>query len=692
LTKPYELTATRLENRGNHPPTREYVDLLVEALTASGVEACWNSAVSPRGTPFFPSRVFPVHHPQADAGVFRYLTDRLHAIDRPVLSWYALNLGGGVLTAHPDWAIRFYKPEGTTSDPAWDDAYACISSPYGELLPRFVAEVVAELGFDGIWFDGSTFANHNATPGFSQPGCRCDHCRARFRRDTGLPLPEKLDASDPAFRPWVAWRYDLLMDVWKRCVDAVAEANPRAVVCFNNYRRRPFGGWQTGIPLRTLGWDALMSTELDGFPGQADIQMKMCRATGLTRGAESWWPLCDHWNVWVPDHEPLTAVQAALGCIAAGGVASSGVGVDPRLMAGVLGVMEQAAAPRMPYAGGETVPYAAILASQNTMDFYASHTNAWDGIHGANEFCRHSHLQSSVVFDDTVAGEGAASPAELSRYPALLLGNAACVGAAQAERITAYAEAGGIVVACHEAGTRDEWGEPHTRPILDALLGIRSRMPGRGAPTLELLDAGLIGAAGHHVTFRGAHTLAQPAEDVQVLAHVVDRMTGHWDGFEDGPLAEPPPRLPGWWVRPAGRGYAVYMGVNLFEHYLHAPTGHMMRMLRALLVRLAPPTVTADAPLCVTVNTRVQADGRWAVHLHNAPGTAYAYPNPAHGHYLHAPGEVTPVYGIRLRVSGPRVTAARLALSGATLAVQDNGVDVPRLDLHEVVLLEVGGK
>ena len=40
--KPYEQCATRLENRGAHPPTREYVDMLVEGIQKAGVEACWH--------------------------------------------------------------------------------------------------------------------------------------------------------------------------------------------------------------------------------------------------------------------------------------------------------------------------------------------------------------------------------------------------------------------------------------------------------------------------------------------------------------------------------------------------------------------------------------------------------------------------------------------------------------------------
>ena len=679
MVKPYEHCATRLENRGKHPPSRQYVDELVEGLLASGVEAGWHSAVDYDGRPLFPSEVYPVCHPEASTEAFEYLIERLHGIGRPVVSWYPLNRGGGVLAEHPDWRMQFMAADGGQPPPDEENRHACLNSPYGELLPRFAAEVVGEVGFDGVWFDGSTLANHSWG---CVPGCVCGFCRDRFKRDTGLDLPREIDFDSHTFRIWVNWRYEVLMDVWRRCVDAVRATDPAAVVCFNNYRRRSRGTWRSGIPLRTLGWDALMSGELDGFPGQADIQIKINRAYGLTRGTETWWPLCDHWNLWVPDHEPLTAVQAVLGCVSAGGVASTGVGVAARLMAPVLKQMQSAAAPRMPFLGGEPVEYAAILASQQTMDFYATPQDAWDGIHGANEFCRHAHVQSSVVFDDHV------ERGELSRFPVVLVGNAACLSMSQARQLEAYVRGGGVLAACHEVGTRDELGYPHERPVLDELLGIRSRSAGEGAPTLEMLDADLQSTVGAHATFKAPHTLAAPTADVELLANVVDRTAPHWDGAEDDGAKSP--RYPGLWVRRVGQGAVVYCGVNCFTTYLRFPVPRLTRLLRAILTGLREPDVTVRGPLCLTMNVRVQADGRWAVHLHNAPGTAYAYPNPPGGDCLHGPGEVVPIHDVVVEVASASVQAACSGLSGQTYEVRDGRlIHVPLVELQEIVLVAV---
>ncbi len=225
MIKPYELTATRLENRGNHPPTRAYVDALVEGVLASGVEACWNSAVSPRGTPFFPSHVFPVHHPEADRDIFRYLIDRLHAIGRPVLSWYPLNLGGGVLAEHPDWAVEFYHMRHRGDPPG-------ILSAMLQLPLRRAAAAVCRGGRGRAWVRRPAVRRLHLgqswrVPAFSQPGCRCAWCRAHASAPTaGLDLPGTIDPTERRTKVWIKWRYDVLTDVWQRCIRGSCSCQP----------------------------------------------------------------------------------------------------------------------------------------------------------------------------------------------------------------------------------------------------------------------------------------------------------------------------------------------------------------------------------------------------------------------------------------------------------------------------------
>jgi hypothetical protein len=331
---------------------------LVAGVNETGVEAVIHSAVSQDCLPLFPSKVFPRSHEEASFDAFRYLIDALHGIGRPVLSWYSLNHSISVAEAHPDWKMEPISGAGLRERrPSDHDHYLCINSPYRELLPAFCRETVRDVGFDGLWFDGAAFA----VDGNSLPGCVCGFCRKQFHDDTGRKLPRTVEWESEDFRIWVNWRYERLMGLWRSLLDAVLDVNAEATVCFNNYRRhRQNGAWESGIPLRPLGWDA------------------------------------------------------------------------------------------------------------------------W---YGANELCQHTHLPSTVLFDEHVTNGDI-----VGRYPLLIAGNTACVSAQQCKQLRAYVEAGGVLFCCRDFGTLDELGRPHAVAPFDDLLGIERRRPGLGTGTLELRD------------------------------------------------------------------------------------------------------------------------------------------------------------------------------------------------------------
>lgn len=703
--KRYDDCVSVFETRAAHPPTREYIDHLIAGLESSGIDALWHSAVGPRGVPLFPSQVFPVHHPAADSAVFRELVTRVHERGRTILCWYPLHLCQSLLTVHPEWRLQPY--DFKNGDPAQGDAPAdvtCPASPYRELLPAFLSEVTREFDFDGFWLDGTMYGLHWNT--FS-PGCRCDCCRARFLRDTGLdlPTPDMIDKdrlSHPTAKRWARWRYDVLMDLWQGCVTAVAAVKPSATVAFNNLRHRGHG-WNLGIPLRTLGWDAVMSTETCTFPGQADVQIKLQRAYRCQRGTDTWQSLADQGYAFTPQVETLAFAQGLLAAISAGANCSPvGSEVALRHAAPTLRALHELAAPRAVYKGGTTVEYAALLASQQTEDYYLPMAARLQALHGANELCRHAHLQTSVIFDDYLDRD------ELAAYPVLLLGNAACLSHAQAATLTRYVQQGGVLVATHEAGTRDEWGEPHANPVLDALLGLAQRGAAVTTLTARLVDAPLRQAVGDPVTWHAPATLALPTADCRVLARVVPLgeycnypNPSHWDALlaafpgarlpagldEDARLRCMPAAL---WTRTVGRGHVLYCAADAFPAYLHGATTRMARLWQHVLTTLRPPALTLRGPLCVGVNTRIQADGRWAVHVHNFPGGAYRYPQPLRTDGLFGPGDVPPVRDLELLLNGRRVRHACSGLTGAEFAVVDGTrVLLPELALHDVLLLTV---
>ena len=671
---PYERCITRMEYRGANPPSREYVDETIRGIKDAGIQAWWFSAVDYTGVPLFPSRAYPKSHPQANFEIFKYLIERAHGAGITVMSWYPMVMSTAITDVHPDWRARFLEFHGTPS-PETEHNYACYNSPYREALYGLSKEIVGELGFDGIWFDGATFSNHSTLPMF-QPACCCDHCRKRFMQDTGLEIPTKVDFASPTFRRFLPWRYGILMEVWRGVIAAARAANPQATIAFNNYRRRNSGialTWNTAIPLRQLDLDAVLSTELDGFSGQADIEMKIGRAMGGRKGLETWLAAADY-DTWVPDVDPLNHVQASLGCLSAGGMLAVGVGqTNTTYTRGLFRKLRSTLEPRMPYLGGKPVAYAAALVSQQSMDYDGQEepVNFWDAAHGMNELMQHAHLLSEVVFDDHI------ERGDIRMFPVLVLGNASCVSQVQAKRLAAYVEAGGLLIAAHQAGEKDELGYPHPQPVLDELLGVRSRAAGPTRGSYEVLDPALKVNDSGFLTVFGPRTKVSPTDDARVFLRTHEREVN-----------ETLARYPGAWVRAVGKGKAVYFDADLFSIYLREPTPAMREFFARLLAQLAPPPLSLSAPFFVTMNVRQQKEGEWLIHLHNFPGPGYRYPNPPQSRQLGPPGEVVPVGPLTIDVHQGTVLSARSGVSGREFEVRHGStITVPQLDLHDVIIV-----
>jgi hypothetical protein len=300
-------------------------------------------------------------------------------------------------------------------------------------------------------------------------------------------------------------------------------------------------------------------------------------------------------------------------------------------------------------------------------------TNSWDAAHGANELMQHAHLLSEVVFDDHI------ERGEIGKFPVLLLGNASCISLAQAKRLEEYVNAGGVLIANHQAGEKDELGYPHSQPVLDELLGIGSRTLGpiRGSyevldPTLKVNDSGFI-------TVFGPRTKVSPRDDVHVFLR-----THEYD--ENDTVAT----WPGAWIRTVGKGKAVYFDADLFSVYLREPTPSIREFVARLLVQLTPPPLTLSAPFFVTMNVIQQKEGEWLIHLHNFPGPGYRYPNPPQWRALGPPGEVVPVGPLTIEVHKSLVLSARSGLSGRECEVRDRRtITLPRLELHDVIMVRL---
>ena len=349
--------------------------------------------------------------------------------------------------------------------------------------------------------------------------------------------------------------------------------------------------------------------------------------------------------------------------------------------------------PRWQYVGGETIEYAAVLASQKTQDFWGKEDSSatWKELSGSNEVLTHAHFQTSVVFDDQLTAE------ELRKYPVVSLGNAACLNPKDADELAEYVAGGGVLFACGQVGTLDDLGYPHSLPVLDELLGIRGRRPvpqrcRRNRVTLAVLREDLRDAECPYVTTHMMEEFVFPDKKVELLAGIREYPSAETGGLRGRGLwpAEAEREAGGLWRKRVGKGWVAYCAANLFAAYMRHPSLQVIRLARRLFLGMAVPRVTLEAPSVVRMNARAMPDGRWAVHLHNNP--AFQFQSYAQGRGLTdnlVTGELIPVHNAKIVVNSGVVRSASSGVSGEKFAVRENIVTVPRLEQHDVALLEV---
>jgi len=387
---------------------------------------------------------------------------------------------------YPDYTMKYIDwPEEAAKRPADKRVGMCIvSSPWRDIHAGILKEAAA-LGLDGVFFDGFYLGG---IPHPSVPGCVCQWCQAKFKQDTGLATPPKVDWTDPAFKRWVRWRNEQLIGTAIYYRDTMREANPTLeVTC--NYNIWPFGGkdWETAIPM----WSSSeYGCSQHAYTGRADMEWVMLgfksRVSHDFNPAHS-----DIWRTSQPAfkytdtdedrarHE-LTMRTFMLSGLSHGVVPWHGGNIQPA-DAGIR--IHLAIKEREDYFSHDELRHVGVVLSQNTFDFWG-HIPATDnlldyqdGILGTWLLLTEHHVPFRFVFDNQLEA------GELGDYKVLLMPRTVCLTDEAAAKIKTWVAAGGKLIVTGETGTRDGWGEPRQGHALDGV----AKVTLGGTPALDWL-------------------------------------------------------------------------------------------------------------------------------------------------------------------------------------------------------------
>jgi hypothetical protein len=381
------------------------------------------------------------------------------------------------LKAHPEWFER--NRDGSPrrhNESTWLYKTCMFSTYFTEQMPAIYREINGRYPVDGFFTNGWPSAGPLSV-------CYCENCQKVYRDKVGGIPPGQTDATSPLYRKYYDVFMDRVLEVWQLW-DAVAkERKPDSVYVGNlgggirtvkNVKRiGEVAGWfnadHQGRSGDTVIWDCAQQGRV------AQSVMKGRTITNVTGSYSNSRPLWRH-TAKSPAEATLWMAQTTASGMVPWFHWLGGSPEDHRWREVGRSFFNWLAANEPHFRNRRSIADAAVLYPQNTIAFYKSgeRPGAWRGAERSQtsdylQGLYYALLEGRFLFD--FVHEEDLTPAELRKYRALLIPNAAYLSDKQCEQIRQYAAAGGSVLATFETSRYNEWGDARRDFALADLFG-----------------------------------------------------------------------------------------------------------------------------------------------------------------------------------------------------------------------------
>jgi len=635
-------------------------------------------------------------------------------------SWAQVNIDGEVVV------LEHYPAEERVRDPHWPQI--CPNSPALEkfFVPE-AEEAIRITDADGVLLDSFRYLPD------SKKACFCSFCRERFKRETGLDLPRRLNEEDEAYRLAWEWRYKITREAISKIKEAVTRVKPETPLLYNSHP----GGW-AGRGNRVLEGVADIidgvfaeATETD-FKGPGFLTFITKLNRGIVGGEK---PVFVSRNAFymlrVPQSPPPLHVKMGLWEIFASGgkpwvtVFSSQLFTDPRSLEAVGEVYETIDRIGEYMVGKRPLRHVGLVFSNVTHDWYLhAHPEYYVGeTIGFSLMMMHSHMPFEIIPDSYLE-----DLAKLAEFKCIVLANTGVLSEKAEKTLKRYVESGGTIIGTHEVGVLREDLTYREALALDEVFGVSYEGPLKwGYIYLDLvheIDSELRSSLWNGLpeaiplgdassVFRRERADPMLGESVRLVARSAKplaffRIAKSAYGYEytlgrSTPAPGRPLGMPAIVLNEHGRGRALYYAFRLGLHYDRLGHPDYLELFRRPLEALVATPLKTNAPPTVQVEVYKGKD-EMIVHLVNhtfnqrmldAPSWPSRQTIPAFDPYysIHPITTIIPLRGIyiSIRWDGSEKVLVRDAIEGSEdIIVAKNGwAEIPISELREYKMLVI---
>ncbi len=234
-----------------------YAALLEKAGSKSGVIY----AMGHVGLSLFPSQVLPNHRGLKGRDAFGETLAACHRRGIGVSAYMSVIFDNWAYRHNPDWKIV-----GVDGAPVAEKSrygVCCPNSPYRDYVASYAAELCRKYEFEGIRFDMTFWPNV----------CYCRHCRARFQKEAGADLPDRVDWDDPGWVLFQRKREEWLAE-FAGMMTATALAQRPTISVEHQASTYPFN-WRFGVSARLVPHNTFLQGDFYGDALQGSMARKL---------------------------------------------------------------------------------------------------------------------------------------------------------------------------------------------------------------------------------------------------------------------------------------------------------------------------------------------------------------------------------------------------------------------------------
>ncbi len=246
---------------------------LVENLKNANIQAVMLYAQSHNGLASYPTKIGKVHNAfQKRPNMMKEAVDLCRQEGLSVMIYYSLIYNNYAYETYPEWRVLTDEGKGARE---YGGRYGlcCPNNPdYKKYVKGQLKEVVDYFDFEGFFFDMTFWPWH----------CQCEHCKARWAKESGgKPIP-KSNLEDEEFRAYHETYCRWMGEFAKEISDYALSLRPELSVA-HNYANSIAGDWfQCGTEYVN---DACTYTSGDLYGGLRNHSFTVKYYNGITQNA-----------------------------------------------------------------------------------------------------------------------------------------------------------------------------------------------------------------------------------------------------------------------------------------------------------------------------------------------------------------------------------------------------------------------